>query len=678
MQTTPRIEDLRQKFHENPRRYFAPLANEYRKAGDPEQAIAICRAHLAQQPAHMSGHVVYGQALYDAHRIDEAREVFQLALALDPENIIVLRHLGDIARQRGDVAEARSWYSRALDGDPHDAEIAAYLAELTEPLVSHGVESAPPALVAAPAEEVPTASEDTLRDLDESPYLETAQQAAAAFAETPTEAASQPAEPASRTTPAGERQSRLTPTGEGFPILTRTLAELYLQQGHIEAALDIYRQLAEHEPDDEDIRARIAALSRDAHVAAEAEPDEPAPEHVLSGAAVEERVVDEELQEAADLTGGDDLEIAGITDGADDLSETTADDDLLATTPDDELADATVDEALATTTPDDELAGIAIDEALAASTLDDQPVEATLGNEPAAITPESDLSLNDISWPEFGTEDVMGDSFESVERAATQPDTSDKLWDTADFLGGGFFEDTEAEDEIFGLADDVFSVAGQPDLPLPVPAPEPIASVPESEAEEVTTAAQAEEMAAEGDPSELVSNLESESEFEPVGAPVEFMSANLAGVAYFENPETLPVKAVPTALTVREFFATLGSIRPAIATDTGYEPSYVGGDPAETAQSAADAAVADEAYPLAADAFVNLFADSPVNAEDSRAATALSSAVAHGAPFSTPSTPSGSRRPTPSPPREIAAQPGQESEEDIRRFREWLDGLADS
>src|SRR4026209_1842459 len=114
MAGSTRIDELRQKFHENPRRYFAPLANEYRKAGDPEQAIAICRAHLAQQPGHMSGHVVYGQALYDAHRTEEARVVFQQALALDPENLIVLRHLGDVARRRGYDAEARSWYSRAL------------------------------------------------------------------------------------------------------------------------------------------------------------------------------------------------------------------------------------------------------------------------------------------------------------------------------------------------------------------------------------------------------------------------------------------------------------------------------------------------------------------------------------------------------------------------------------
>ena len=134
MQGSPRIDELRQKFHENPRRYFAPLANEYRKAGDPEQAIAICRAHLAQQPGHMSGHVVYAQSLYDAARVDESRVVFEKALSLDPDNAIVLRYLGDISRQRGDSAEALHWYSRALEADPHDSEVAAYIAELTEPL----------------------------------------------------------------------------------------------------------------------------------------------------------------------------------------------------------------------------------------------------------------------------------------------------------------------------------------------------------------------------------------------------------------------------------------------------------------------------------------------------------------------------------------------------------------
>src|SRR5215217_6054600 len=98
MASSPRIEELRKKFEDNPRRYFAPLANEYRKAGDLEQAIALCRTHLKDQPTHMSGHIVFGQALFESGQHDEARQVFEAALALDPENLIALRHLGDIAR----------------------------------------------------------------------------------------------------------------------------------------------------------------------------------------------------------------------------------------------------------------------------------------------------------------------------------------------------------------------------------------------------------------------------------------------------------------------------------------------------------------------------------------------------------------------------------------------------
>ena len=36
MASTVRIDELKKKFDENPRRYFAPLANEFRKASDIE------------------------------------------------------------------------------------------------------------------------------------------------------------------------------------------------------------------------------------------------------------------------------------------------------------------------------------------------------------------------------------------------------------------------------------------------------------------------------------------------------------------------------------------------------------------------------------------------------------------------------------------------------------------
>ena len=130
MSTSARLEELQKRFDENPRRFFAPLANEYRKSGDLDKAIELCQAHLIDQPGNMNGHVVYGQALFEAGRYDESRVTFETALELDPENLIALRHLGDIARSHGDTAGARQWYTRVLDADPRNEEIIAFLAEL--------------------------------------------------------------------------------------------------------------------------------------------------------------------------------------------------------------------------------------------------------------------------------------------------------------------------------------------------------------------------------------------------------------------------------------------------------------------------------------------------------------------------------------------------------------------
>ncbi|HVZ78708.1 MAG TPA: tetratricopeptide repeat protein, partial [Gemmatimonadaceae bacterium] len=162
MATSPRIEELRKKFDENPRRYFAPLANEYRKAGDVEQAIAICREYLPQQPGHMSGHIVYAQALFEAGQLEEAQTVFETALSLDPENLIALRHLGDIAARTGNAAAARGWYQRVLDADPRNEEIAALITGLG------AVEAeAPPQAAAEPAATEPAPVAELLGVADE-------------------------------------------------------------------------------------------------------------------------------------------------------------------------------------------------------------------------------------------------------------------------------------------------------------------------------------------------------------------------------------------------------------------------------------------------------------------------------------------------------------------------------
>jgi cytochrome c-type biogenesis protein CcmH/NrfG len=189
-----RLRELQEKYEENPRRYFAPLANEYRKGGQLKRAIEICRTQLAQMPGHMSGQIVYGQALYEAGEFDEARQVFTRALSLDPENLIALKSLGDMSLQAGKTSEARSWYMRLLDADPKDTAVVALVSE-----IDASTDAAP---VAMPAEilgidtdegdqQIPAAIEEAL----EAQSSAVTSGSARAESEAPAEATSAPSEP---------------------------------------------------------------------------------------------------------------------------------------------------------------------------------------------------------------------------------------------------------------------------------------------------------------------------------------------------------------------------------------------------------------------------------------------------------------------------------------------------
>ncbi|HEU4564048.1 MAG TPA: tetratricopeptide repeat protein [Gemmatimonadaceae bacterium] len=343
------IEDLEKQFAENPRRVFARLANEYRKSGDLDRAIEMCRKQVPLQPTYISGYIVLGQALFESGQLDEARTTFETALGLDPENLIALRQLGDIARETGDDEGARAWYHRLLEVDPQNEEIAEQLRAMEpaagaraheavswndihpehaapEPAAPEMISAEPPVLELSPAfpdiaafapaapamppapePEAPAAPEPLDLDLDALGVSETT----GAAPEPPVPAAepmvadvmafdelefpsadelagSEPVameEPAlaadafadvdlafTEPAPAGAAAPVVPPAREPEPAIreerapavfvTETMAELYLQQGFTDRALEIYRQLAAQRPADAALRERIAHLER--------------------------------------------------------------------------------------------------------------------------------------------------------------------------------------------------------------------------------------------------------------------------------------------------------------------------------------------------------------------------------------------------------------------------------
>lgn len=120
------IEKLERRWAENPRgRNFAPLADAYRKAGEVDKAIELCLSGLERHPDYVSAHIVYGRCLIDQRNDVGAEEVFKKILTLDPENIIALKVLAELADRGGRHDEAAAWWSRLLAADPMNGDADA-------------------------------------------------------------------------------------------------------------------------------------------------------------------------------------------------------------------------------------------------------------------------------------------------------------------------------------------------------------------------------------------------------------------------------------------------------------------------------------------------------------------------------------------------------------------------
>lgn len=117
------IQKLEQRHRENPKgRTFAPLADAYRKAGEVARALELVRGGLLQHPDYVSGHIVLGRCLVDHGDDAEARQAFERVLSLDPENVIALRMLSDVAERAGATDEARQWLEQLLEIDPNNTD----------------------------------------------------------------------------------------------------------------------------------------------------------------------------------------------------------------------------------------------------------------------------------------------------------------------------------------------------------------------------------------------------------------------------------------------------------------------------------------------------------------------------------------------------------------------------
>ena len=146
------LDKLEARYRENPKgRNFAPLADAYRKAGLIDNAIDLCQEGLKLHPDYVSAHIVYGRCLIDKKDDPGAEQVYQKVLTLDPENIIALKVLAEIAERTSHFDDVVQWLTRLLAADPMNGDAAEALARAKQKAAAAKVAAVPTEPIPEPA-----------------------------------------------------------------------------------------------------------------------------------------------------------------------------------------------------------------------------------------------------------------------------------------------------------------------------------------------------------------------------------------------------------------------------------------------------------------------------------------------------------------------------------------------
>ena len=131
MPESARIESLRRRVQQDPSSIaFAQLAEEYRRAGELQEAVDTARGGLKIHPAYHSARVTLGRALLELSKFEDAQHELEQVLQSAPENLAAIKGLADAHHRQGSLVKALAQYRAALVIARHDPDLEQTVREL--------------------------------------------------------------------------------------------------------------------------------------------------------------------------------------------------------------------------------------------------------------------------------------------------------------------------------------------------------------------------------------------------------------------------------------------------------------------------------------------------------------------------------------------------------------------
>lgn len=205
---TSRIEEFKAALAQDPKAtVFVSLVDAYLQSGQVDDALEVALRGTWELPQFADGFAAVGRVYYHRGVTGKAEGAFFQALSVDQMCVPAYKGLASIYKDQGDIQKASDILTKAIMLDPGDASLQKMIESLSSPAaVTPDV---------SPVVSEPSTEQETVMDEG---------------------------------------------SGDMKPITTATIADIYVEQGLYEKALEVYRELLQDNPQDLAVQQKISEL----------------------------------------------------------------------------------------------------------------------------------------------------------------------------------------------------------------------------------------------------------------------------------------------------------------------------------------------------------------------------------------------------------------------------------